>query len=364
VFDGSGKRLGAVGATLSLPPFVSHELTVTAARHKPAEVTVRIDRPGADAGTRQVVLEEQGLPPDLIEVADAQYAPLDGLAPGSREAQDRQRRAVSELGFPLEARTRRTGIVLRLIPAGSFTMGSPSGEANRYKDETEHQVTLTRAFYCGKCEVTQGQWEQVIGSNPSTNQEGCVLREGGLFSRAERIEEDRGDCPVETVGWSDCQAFVKKLCQMEGVPEGTYRLLTEAEWEYACRAGTQTAFCHGDTLDWKRPDVDVHYPYGGATQGKYIHVPVKVGIFHPNAWGLHDMHGNVFEWCQDLYGEYSSSNVTNPRSASSGDSRVCRGGIWTFYSGYGRSAQRAATRPDERNGNRGLRIARTAPSQP
>ncbi|MCU0916782.1 MAG: protein kinase, partial [Planctomycetes bacterium] len=146
VYDDSGKRLGAAGATLSLPPFVSHDLTVKAPRHKPAEVTVRIDRPGMDAGTRQVVLEQQRIPEDLVEVANAQYASLDGLASGSREAQDRQRRTVSELGLPLEVKAARTGMVFRLVPPGSFTMGSPSGEANRDNDETQHQVTLTKPF--------------------------------------------------------------------------------------------------------------------------------------------------------------------------------------------------------------------------
>ncbi|MBN1510002.1 MAG: formylglycine-generating enzyme family protein, partial [Sedimentisphaerales bacterium] len=180
------------------------------------------------------------LPDDLVAVADAQHASLDGLAPGSREAQERQRQAVRQLGLPLEVKTAKTGIVLRLIPAGSFTMGSPRAEQdamvkagvprNVVEDEVEHQVTLSKPFYCGKCEVTQGQWEQVMGTNPS------------YFKNAGK------DAPVERVSWHDCQALAKKLCEMEGVAEGTYRLLTEAEWEYACRAGTQTALYNGDLV--------------------------------------------------------------------------------------------------------------------
>ena len=195
-------------------------------------------------------LQALPLPNDLVGVPDAEHASLDGLAAGSAEAQERQRQAAQQLNWPLEVTTRKTGIVFRLIPAGSFTMGSPKAEQDAMvtasadgagaerawrrperewvRLETEHQVTLSRPFYCGKYEVTQEQWELVMGNNPSH------------FQNAGK------NAPVEDVSWHDCQAFVKRLCQMEGVPEGTYRLLTEAEWEYACRAGTRTALYNGE----------------------------------------------------------------------------------------------------------------------
>ncbi|MCU0918532.1 MAG: formylglycine-generating enzyme family protein, partial [Planctomycetes bacterium] len=348
VFDASGARLGATGATLSLSPFMAHELTVKAARHKPAEVTVRIDRPGLDAGTRQVVLEQQRTPPDLVEVANAQYASLDGLATGSREAQDRQRRAVSELGLPLEVKTARTGILFRLIPAGSFTMGSPRAEQDMVvkagvdrkvvEDETQHQVTLTKPFYCGKYEVTQGQWEMVCGSNPS------------YFKNAGR------DAPVENVIWEECQTFLQKLCQMEGVAEGTYRLLTEAQWEYACRAGSTSAYRFGDSDSGLG-----EYAWYDRNSGATTH---PVGQKRPNGWGLHDMHGNVWEWCQDWYGEYASGSVPDPLGPASGVDRVSRGGSWFHDARFCRSADRSRIPPGDRYISLGFRLARTTASYP
>jgi formylglycine-generating enzyme required for sulfatase activity len=290
--------------------------------------------------------EAQHLPDDLVDVSDAQYASLDGLAPGSREAQERQRQAVRQLGLPLEVRTRKTGIALRLVPAGSFTMGSPSGQMGRADNETQHQVTLTKAFYCGRYEVTQGQWEQVMGRNPS------------YFKNA------GGDAPVEQVSWGDCQAFVKRLCRMEGAPEGTYRLLTEAEWEYACRGGTQTAFCYGDDLDASLANFNGDQPYGKGGKGEVRQGTVRVGSFQPNAFGLYDMHGNVWEWCQDGFGEYVSGPVTDPLGHASGNAGVSRGGGWDFSAKDCRSASRLRYAHPFRCLYVGLRLARTTPSYP
>ncbi len=281
------------------------------------------------------------LPDDLV---DTLYPSLEGLAPGSEEAQDRQRQAAQELALPVEVRTRNTGIVLRLIPAGTFTMGSPESEAGRWDDEgPQHEVTLTQAFYCGKFEVTQGQWEAVMGSNPS------CFQNAGL------------DAPVETVSWDDCQVFLKKLCEVEGVPEGTYRLLTEAEWEYACRAGTQTPFCYGTDLDSSMANFDGEYPYGAGAEGVYRGMTTPVGSFQPNAWGLYDMHGNVWEWCQDWYGGYPSEPVTDPLGPASGDSRVVRGGSWLHIARGCRCASRDGNWRGGRIDILGLRLARTTP---
>jgi len=342
---------------------------------------------GGAASLAPIVPEEGGqkgavspqarrLPDDLVAVADAKYALLDGLAPGSREAQERQRLAVQQLGLPLEVKSAKTGIVFRLIPAGSLTMGSPRTEQDAMvragarrdfvEDEIEHEVTLSKAFYCGKYEVTQGQWEQVMGTNPS------YFKDAGK------------DAPVEQVSWSDCQAFVKKLCEMEGVPEGTYRLLTEAEWEYACRAGTQTALYNGDLvikglndapaldgISWYGGNSGVEYAGGFDSSNwrekQYNHSRAGthvVGGKQANAFGLHDMIGNGWEWCQDWYGRYATGAVTDPLGPRSGDFRVYQGGSWDSLAWDCWSANRYGYTPGARILNLGLRLARTMPSYP
>jgi formylglycine-generating enzyme required for sulfatase activity len=280
----------------------------------------------------------RALPSDLVEVVGAQYASLDGLAPGSKEAQDRQKQAVQQFSLPLEVKTRQTGIVFRLVPAGTFMMGSPPSESQRYDDEgPQHQVTLTKPFYCGKVEVTQGQWRQVMGSNPS------------YYNSAGQ------DAPAEKVLWNDCQAFVKALCQMEGVLEGTYRFLTEAEWEYACRAGSTSAYFFGDT-----DSLLGQYAWYNGNSGQSH----PVGRKKPNAFGLYDMHGNVWEWCQDWLGDYYAGPVTDPLGPRSGGNRVLRGGSWYDDAGDCRSAIRGWFTPVRGFSNVGLRFARTAPTYP
>jgi formylglycine-generating enzyme required for sulfatase activity/predicted Ser/Thr protein kinase len=276
------------------------------------------------------------LPSGLIEVSNAQYAPLEGLAPGSAEAQDRQRQAVEQLGLPLEVKAIKTGIVFRLIPAGTFVMGSPDEEENRRDNEVQHTVTLTRPFYCGKYQVTQPQWAQVMETNPSNSENGGQ------------------DAPVEQVSWDDCQSFVKKLCLMDGVPKATYRLLTEAEWEYACRAGSTRSYCFGDD-DSGLGDYAWYYD----NSGSQTH---PVGQQNANAWGLYDMHGNVWEWCQDWHGDYASRSVVDPRGPASGVYRVVRGGSYIDGADECRSESRDGTLDDCCHKHLGLRLARTVPS--
>jgi formylglycine-generating enzyme required for sulfatase activity len=312
----------------------------------------------------------QRLPDDLVGVSDAKYASLDGLAAGSREAQERQRQAVQQFCLPLEVKTAKTGIVFRLVPAGSFTMGSPKAEQyariksmgrkpEEFRIETERQVTLSEVFYCGKYEVTQGQWEQVMGSNPS------------YFKNAGK------DAPVEQVSWDDCQEFLRKLCQMEGAAAGTYRLLTEAEWEYACRAGTQTAWYNGEIdIHGERsaPTLDAIAWYGGNSgvdyegavdssrwsEKQYDHKRAGthvVGGKRTNGFGLCDMIGNVWEWCQDsYYGEHPGRPLVGYR--------VFRGGCWKSCVWDCVSASRRAGSSPVRLDNCGLRLARTTPSSP
>jgi len=195
---------------------------------------------------------------------------------------------------------------LLLIPAGTFTMGSPASQKDgEIIIETQHQVTLTKSFYMGRTEVTQGQWKKVMGTEPW---------------KGEGVQEG-DDYPAVYVSWDDAVDFCKKLSAMEGK---VYRLPTEAEWEYACRGGTKTAFSFGNDeaelgkYAWFRGNAD-------AIGEDYKH---RVAQKLPNPFGLHDMHGNVFEWCSDWYGDYPSTPLTDPRGPSSGDNRVLRGGSW------------------------------------
>lgn len=256
--------------------------------------------------------QEYSLPDYLVAVTNAEYASLEGLARGSRKAQKRQRYLVEEFGFPLEVKTRKTGIVFRLIPPGTFEMGSPWFERGRIDKEKQHKVTIPKPFYCGKFEVTQGQFEQVMGEHWSS------------FKNAGK------DAPVESVGWHDCIDFLKELRQIEGVPEETtFWLPIEADWEYACRAGTKTPFCYGKDLDSSMANFDGLEPYGKGRKGENRNTTVKVGSFRPNAWGLYDMHGNVEEWCLD--------HLTSPPFLGF---HALRGGSW----GVGASSCRSADR--------------------
>ncbi len=213
-----------------------------------------------------------------------------------------------------------------LIPAGKFVMGSPKKEKDRSDDETQHEVTLTKPFYIGKYEVTQEQWEAVMGKNPSR-------RKGAKL-------------PVTDVSWNDCQDFIKKL---NAKTNGGYRLPTEAEWEYSCRAGTSTAYSYGDKLTRSDANID-----GDSTKA--------VGSYKPNAFGLYDMHGNVFEWCNDCYANYPAGAVIDPKGPATGKSRVLRGGSYYWTASIARSSNRNLIfTPTPSNGNDllGLRLART-----
>ncbi len=227
------------------------------------------------------------------------------------------------------------GMTFELISAGTFTMGSPTDELGRWNDETQHEVTLTKSFYMQTTEVTQGQWRAVMGSNPSD------------------FSDCGDDCPVETVSWDDVQEFIEKLNQMEGTDK--YRLPTEAEWEYASRAGSTTAFANGEitNIDCDDPNLDQMAWYCGNADITTHPVAQK----DPNDWGLYDMHGNVWEWCEDWYGAYSGP-VTDPTGPSSGTIRVLRGGSWDFNAMYCRSASRYGLKPDNRSYDIGFRVAR------
>ena len=211
------------------------------------------------------------------------------------------------------------GISMEFMPiaAGSFQMGSTSGESD---EKPVHQVTISKPFWLAKTEVTQAQWRQVMGSNPSN------FRDDTL--------------PVETVGWNDAVEFCRKLTEIEQqagrLPAGfEYTLPTEAQWEYACRAGTTGDYATS-TGSGQADNLDAMAWYS-SNSGSTTH---PVGTKQPNAWGLYDMHGNVLEWCSDWYGDYPEGNVVDPQRASSGSFRVIRGGSWDSDAGFCRSARR------------------------
>ena len=237
----------------------------------------------------------------------------------------------------IETWTNDFGMIFVLIKPGTFIMGSPEGELGRGSDEVQHSVTLTQAFYMQSTEVTQGQWKAVMGTNPS------------YYDRC------GDDCPVEHVSWNKSQEFIEKLNLHENT--NRYRLPTEAQWEYAARAGSTSALANGDL-------VKTGYSGGWDTNlvamGWYCvnsNGTNPVAQKNSNAWGLYDMHGNVFEWCQDFYGSYSMDSVSDPVGPSSGSTRVIRGGSWSVFAQECRSANRDSS--SDYNFNIGLRLLRT-----
>jgi formylglycine-generating enzyme required for sulfatase activity len=255
-----------------------------------------------------------------------------------------------------------------LINGGTFAMGSPASEPERYEKEgPQHQVTV-RSFYMGKYEVTQKEYQEVMGANPS--------------------DFKGGRLPVDQVSWYDAVEYCNKRSQKEGLtpaytinkdledPYNTdkfdetkwtvtlnkeadgYRLPTEAEWEYACRAGTTTPFSTGNNITTRQANYDGNYPYNNNNKGKYRKKTMPAGSFAPNPWGLYDMHGNVWEWCWDWYGKYSDEGQVDPEGAASGSGRVLRGGTWNESASGVRSAFRYYDYLYVRYFDIGLRLAR------
>ena len=215
-----------------------------------------------------------------------------------------------------------------LIPSGKFMMGSPASEKGRNENETQHEVTLTKPFYMGKYEVTQEQWQAVMGNNPSAKTKGAKL-------------------PVTNVSWNDCQDYIKKL---NAKTNGGYRLPTEAEWEYACRAGTKTAYAFGDSIT--KSDVS----FGKDST-------MVVGSYKTNFFGLYDMHGNVLEFCQDWFELYPVGSEIDPQGPPMGQAKVVRGGSYHKNTNplFTRSAMRfgAGRSPSNSDIDLGFRLVKT-----
>gem|GEM_PF-6786051 len=226
------------------------------------------------------------------------------------------------------------------IPHGTFVMGSPRKEAGRGDDEAQHSVTISNDFWLARYECTQSMWESVMGSNPSTHK-GKQL-------------------PVETVSWEEVaggsDSFLAKMNGRRLLPDGwRFALPTEAQWEYACRAGTTTPFSFGSVLDGRKANCDGFLPCGTTEPGIRAGRTTPVGSYLPNAWGLGDMHGNVWEWCADTY-------APNPGDGpdpliTSGTSRVQRGGSWRFNAALCRSASRQGVNPEFGDDTLGFRLA-------
>jgi formylglycine-generating enzyme required for sulfatase activity len=269
------------------------------------------------------------------------------------QASDRKRKS-SSTTLP-KVFTNSIGMKLINIPAGRFLMGSPETELERHTDEgPQHLVTICRPFYMGIHPVTQGQYESVTGFNPSA------------FQQAAGAGPDH---PVERVTWYEAVEFCRRLsARFEEREAGRcYYLPTEAEWEYACRANTLTSFAFGSTLSSHQANFNGQISYAGAPSGPYRQQTTPAGLFPPNAWGLHDMHGNVWEWCADFYDEayYSRSPECDPLGPRSGECKVLRGGRWNSAGGkYCRSARRGKDFPSATTSYHGFRVVMIPISPP
>ncbi len=235
--------------------------------------------------------------------------------------------------------TNSLGMTFSYIPSGSFVMGSPAGEPGRSADETQHEVKLSKAFFMQTTEVTQKQWKDVMGTSHS------------FFSTCGE------NCPVQNVSWDDAQIFIAALNQLG---EGTCRLPTEAEWEYAARAGSTTAFANGGITQTECSPADPNLNLMGWYCGNANDSIHPVGAKQANRWGLHDMHGNVWEWCQDWYGAYPTGSVTDPAGPATGSDKVFRGGSWDYAARFCRSALRSKFPAGFSWNNIGFRVLREA----
>ena len=253
-----------------------------------------------------------------------------------KEAKRRQEETAKAMGIPVEKGIdlgNGIRLVMVLVPAGEFVMGSPSTEPGRGKDEVQHRVRITRPFYLGRDEVTQEQWEWMVGTRPS------------FFKGKTK--------PVEQVSWHDCVRLVKKL---NALGKGSFRLPTEAEWEYACRAGAATAFSSGRAMSPTHANCSVPNAFQISRRAEFRGTTTIAGTFAENSFGLRDMHGNVWEWCADWYGEYPVKACTDPKGPIAGKKKILRGGSWNKTPSDLRSASRFGCKPSHKSHGIGVRV--------
>jgi formylglycine-generating enzyme required for sulfatase activity len=260
---------------------------------------------------------------------------------------------------PVRGRTNFTnsiGMKLILIPKGRFTMGSPLSESQRRDEELPHEVEISKPFYMGVYEVTQEQYQKVMGNNPS-----WFCATGGGKDAVRGL--DTRSFPVETVNHAETVDFCKKLSKLRGERAAgrVYRLPTEAEWEYACRAGARTPFHFGKEITARLANMKGDQPYGTTVQHSALKRTCKVGSYKPNKFGLYDMHGNVWEWVADWWeqGYYRTSPKRDPQGPEKGSTRNGRGGGWNTEGMRNRAAFRGFTSPGVKNSEFGFRVVCT-----
>ena len=288
-----------------------------------ADAVAALPSPSTASGTTGVTF------PPSTETPPLAVAPFD-----AKKAKEHQQAWAKHLGVPAEI-TNSIGMKLVLIPPGEFEMGSPDSDGNVRGDEKpQHRVRITKPFYLGKYLVTQEQWQAVMGNNPSH------------FNGPKN--------PVERISWDDCQVFLGKLNTKVGKEKGKFALPTEAQWEYSCRAGSKSRYCFGDEESGL-----AEYAWYDKNSGSKPH---PVGEKKPNAWGLYDMHGNLWEWCQDWYDGYVKSLTDDPTGPKTGSFRVARGGGgWITGARNCCSAYRDHAAPGDRNYGLGLRVSLVLP---
>jgi formylglycine-generating enzyme required for sulfatase activity len=351
--DGQAVRIEGIGETITLKPG-EHDLVV-----KRGDITVqtrKFEVRRGDNPALTVTLEPppppitDPMPPPVVDVPRPPVTVTPSPTPSVKDS----------------LITNTLGMKLKLIPAGEFDMGAPDLEPESQDDEKpRHRVRITKPFYLGVYEVTQAEYQAVTGTNPSYF---SATGEG----KANVAGMDTARFPVECVSWLDAIVFCNKLSEREGlrpcyeadgkpIAGGTgYRLPTEAEWEYACRAGTKTAYSFGDTISPSDASYGGNYRYYDKSKGPYSERTALVGSYRPNAFGLYDMHGNVWEWCDDWYDEkyYSKGPAEDPLNSTHGSSRVIRGGGWNVPAENCRAASRLRDTPTGTGLNLGLRVAR------
>jgi formylglycine-generating enzyme required for sulfatase activity len=358
-------------------------LVVLTSRTAGGKVVVEIDQKDAQVfvdGKRITTQVPGDMKPIEITVGEGKHELLvqkDGFESVTREFSYRKGQAEPirvtlkpTVVSPPEALTNSVGMRLVRIPAGKFRMGSTEQERKGVlalpkeaklpdwlaAEGPRHEVAITRPFYLGAYEVTQQEYEKVMGKNPSH------FAATGDGKEAVRGLDTRR-FPVERVSYDEAVAFCRKLTASDTKkPAGhEYRLPTEAEWEYACRGGASTyqTFHFGNSLSSTQANFDGRHPYGGADEGDYLKRTTRVGSYSKNGFGLYDLHGNVWEWCLDCYdpGYYARSPGADPRGPSEGSDRVIRGGSWDYDGQYCRSAKRDVRSPGYRDGNLGFRVA-------
>jgi formylglycine-generating enzyme len=268
----------------------------------------------------------------------------------AKAARAHQEAWAKHLGTPILT-TNKVGMKLALVPPGEFVMGSPGTEPERGKDETPHKVRLSKPFLIGVHEVTVGQFQAFV---KETGYQTVPEIKKNSKTWKDAFPKQKPDWPVVKVTWNDAVKFCEWLSKKEG---RTCRLPTEAEWEYACRAGTPTAFHYGDSLTSDKANFNGFFPhpFGEGKKGPSRGQPTPAGSFSANAFGLYDMHGNVWEFCADWYGDYPKGGA-DPGGPAKGDRRVVRGGCYEAFGRNCRSADREEIAPDDSSTRTGFRV--------